>query len=228
MFLETVANLVKNGYCVNFEYCGELNRIVIGYEYEQLRVLNLRNMTTGETIYPNEISKTIPAFRRYLVDFTEDFSHSYEDILRMKGIGGFVLVFEDGRVCKVKTKEYCALHKTKDSVNNPKALFEACLYETSDDLRSIFHDDKVAIRSIENMENLVRKEYNHRYHVLQDFFNQNKDLSRKDYAIKGQSELKDMFSMAMNFYLGKCLGLKEWMMKNYRMFVNDTIKVESE
>jgi T4 RnlA family RNA ligase len=227
LLFSMVSNFVNYNYCVNFEYISPTNMIVIGYENPQLRILNVRNMTNGETLYPDEIWQMYLFLHNYLVHFTTDFNKTYEEILAMEGIEGFVLVFEDGRVVKCKTEKYCILHKTKDSVNNPKALFQACLYETSDDLRSMFHEDKVAIRLIDSMETLVRKEYNHRHHILQDFFNENKELSRKDYAIKGQKELGDMFSLGMNLYLGKDVGLKEWMMKNYRMFnISDTTTME--
>ncbi|MFN7096182.1 MAG: T4 RnlA family RNA ligase [Gammaproteobacteria bacterium] len=227
LLFANITMLVNDGYCVNFEYISPTNMIVIGYEKPQLRVLNIRDMDSGETFYPHEIWETMPLLHSYLVDFTTDFNKTYEEILAMEGIEGFVLVFEDGRVCKVKTEKYCILHKTKDSVNNPKALFQACLYETSDDLRSMFHGDKVAIGLIDSMETLVRKEYNHRHHILQDFFNENKELSRKEYAIKAQKELGDMFSLCMNPYLGKDIRLKEWMMKNYRMFnIFDTTTTE--
>lgn len=153
----------------------------------------------------------------------EGFKNKY--CMRVK----YDVVFKDGRVCKVKTEAYCALHKTKDSINNPKALFQACLFEASDDLRSLFHDDELAMKQITAMETLVRHEYNHRSAQLQKFYDENKLLSRKDFAILGQSVLKEAgtFSLAMNLYLGKEMGLRDWMMKNYRVFgINDVQLVQ--
>lgn len=225
IFDQTVLNRT-----VNMEWIAPNNRIVIGYAEPKLVILNVRDNKTGETFYPYDFWH-IESIRKYLVMYLTNLEvqYSYEEILAMTGIEGFVVLFDDGRVCKVKTEAYCVLHKTKDSINNPKALFQACLYETSDDLRSLFHDDVLAMQQIEAMENLVRFNYNHRSAQLQKFYNDNKHLSRKDYAILGQTELKEAgtFSLAMNLYLGKDMGLKDWMMKNYREFgITDAPELE--
>jgi len=217
---------------VNMEYCAPNNRIVIGYAEPHLTILNVRDNKTGEVFYPHDLYHN-RVLHKYLVPYLTNLEvqYGYDEILGMTGIEGFVVLFDDGRVCKVKTESYCVLHKTKDSINNPKALFQACLYETSDDLRSLFHDDELAMKQINAMETLVRKEYNHRSAQLQKFYDENKSLDRKDYAILGQSVLKDAgtFSLAMNLYVGKEMGLRDWMMKNYREFgITDVPVVEQE
>lgn len=230
---------------VNLEYCAPDNRIVIGYTEPKLTILSVRCNETGRTWYPYDMVRewydTLDDWicaSKYFVDYNVNHPVSihdrigtymtYEEILGMTGIEGFVVVFKDGRVCKVKTEAYCVLHKTKDSINNPKALFQACLYETSDDLRSLFHDDELAMKQITAMETLVRTNFNHISSQLQKFYDENKLLDRKSYAILGQQTFKDgTFSLAMNLYLGKDMGLKDWMMKNYREFgINDVPELE--
>jgi len=223
-FLTLIRNNVYAGYTVNFEWTGPSNRIVIGYKEHSLCILNIRDNRNGQTYYPDECEIRL---QEYVVAY-DTVRRTYEEILEMTGIEGFVVVFRDGRVCKVKTTSYCIAHRMKDSVNNPKALFQACLFETSDDLRSMFHDDELALSQISSMEALVRREYNHRSALLQKFYDDNKSLIRKDFAIKGQKELGDMFSLGMNLYLGKDIGLKEWMMKNYRAFGINEIHNEDE
>lgn len=232
---------------VNLEYCAPDNRIVIGYTEPKLTILSVRCNETGRTWYPYDMIRewfyTLDEWldaSKYFVDYNVNHPVSiddrigtymtYEEILAMTGIEGFVVVFKDGRVCKVKTEAYCVLHKTKDSINNPKALFQACLYETSDDLRSLFHDDELAMKQITAMETLVHTNFNHISSQLQKFYNENKLLDRKSYAILGQSTFKDgTFSLAMNLYLGKDMGLKDWMMKEYRRFgITDAPIMEPE
>lgn len=221
---------VKLDRTVNLEYCSDTNRIVIGYLEPKLTILNVRDNKTGETFYPHDLWEDEVA-RKYLVNYSTnlDVSYTYEEILGMTGIEGFVALFDDGRVVKIKTSAYCIAHRMKDSVNNPKALFQACLYETSDDLRSLFHDDELAMKQINAMETLVRTNFNHISSQLQKFYDQNKLLSRKDYAILAQSTFTDgTFSLAMNLYLGKEMGLKDWMMKNYREFgITDVPELEA-
>jgi RNA ligase len=222
---------VKLDRTVSMEFCAPHNRIVIGYMEPKLTILNVRDNKTGETFYPHDLWED-EIVRKYLVNYLTnlDVSYTYEQILTMNGIEGFVALFDDGRVVKIKTEAYCILHKTKDSINNPKALFQACLYETSDDLRSLFYDDPLAIQQITVMENLVRTNFNHISSQLQKFYDENKLLDRKSYAILAQSTFKDgTFSLAMNLYLGKDMGLKDWMMKNYRDFgINDVPNTVSE
>ena len=228
--LDYVFHLVCIGHTVNFEWIGETNRIVLGYPGHSLKILNSRRLDNGQTFLPNIHAKLNENYRKHLVSH-DTMQRSYEQIINMTGCEGFVVVWDDGTICKVKNNWYVKLHAVKSSINNPKALFQACLYETSDDLRSLFHDDELAMKQITAMETLVRHEYNHRSAQLQAFYEENKLLDRKSYAILGQSVLKEAgtFSLAMNLYLGKDMGLKDWMMKNYREFgINDVPVVESE
>jgi hypothetical protein len=79
------------------------------------------------------------------------------------------------------------------------------------------------------MEVKAKALYNRLHKLVDDFYQTNKDLSRKDYAILGQQELKadGVFSQAMNLFLGKDMGLKEHMIKNYKAFgIVDTAVTE--
>jgi len=225
--LMVVSEYIDDGYTVNFEWIGSSNQIVVRYPEHSLKVLSARNLLNGHTEYP-DISLQHQLSSKYVVscDYT---MRSYEEILDMTGVEGFVVLFNDGRLAKIKNNWYSKIHRCKDSVNNPKALFQACLYETSDDLRSLFHDDELAMKQITAMETLVRTNFNHISSQLQKFYDENKLLSRKDYAILAQQTFKDgTFPLAMNLYLGKDMGLKDWMMKNYREFGITDVQLESE
>lgn len=210
-----------HGYTVNMEYISPSNQIVIGYSKPMLKVLNARHKVTG---------KYVP--REYLVaTFGEDFVVNVHDIPvdgavflkeveNMKGIEGFVIQLSDGLMFKIKTDAYCILHHLKDSVNNPKRLWEACLMETSDDMRALFKDDPISIQKILDMEVKASNTYNYAHKKVSDFYETNKHLDRKSYAILGQSELlkENLFSLAMNLYIGRDMNLKEFLIKNYKQF----------
>ena len=69
------------------------------------------------------------------------------------------------------------------------------------------------------MEVFVAKIYNHLVKTVDEYYEHNKDLDRKDYAIKGQTELdKKEFSLAMLKYTGKPFSYKEIMKKWYKDF----------
>jgi RNA ligase len=213
-----IINCVQNNWTVNMEYVSPDNRIVIGYEKPSLVVLNVRDNATGEYI-PLEQTTIL---QKYWVDSlpipadVETFVKSvYES---QDNIEGFIFKFRDGKWVKVKTDKYCSLHKTKDSISSPRRLFEACVNEGADDLRGMLHGDVVAISQINEMEEKVAKIYNHLHKTLYEFYDANRGLDRKSYAILGQQELsKDgIFGLAMNLYVGKEVNLKEFMIKHYK------------
>jgi hypothetical protein len=116
----------------------------------------------------------------------------------------------------------------KDQINNPRRLFESVIMEQSDDLKALFLADPLAIVRIEEMEEKAKSLYNRLHKLVDSFYNENKELSRKDYAIKGQSELRadGVFSLAMNLYIGRDMGLKEHLIKNYKSYgIVDTTEI---
>lgn len=228
-----IGDMTEWGWTVNMEYCSPDNQIVLGYAKPMLRVLNVRSMITGEYLDEETILAEGCPKEMLVETFTPPSNvHEWvESVNHMKGREGFVVTLKDGTWFKLKTEEYSALHKTKDSVTIPRRLFEACVLEAADDLRGMFRDDPLSISRINEMEALVAKHYNHLSAVVDNFYQTNKELDRKSYAIKGQAELAadGVFSLAMNAYIGRPVDLKEFMIKNYKRFgIKDEEPVEVE
>lgn len=208
------------GYTVNLEWCSPEHRIVLGYMEPHLKVLNARSIKTGEYKTHNYLVGVFGEDRVIKNVETQDpvaFVASIPEML--DDIEGFVVTLDSGIRFKIKTLKYLSLHHAKDSINNPRRLFEAILDEGIDDLRSLFYTDPVAIMMIDEMQKKVDHLYNHMVNLVETFYDTNKHLERKDYAIKGQQELERMFfGLAMNRYLGKDPEYKIWMKKHYRDF----------
>jgi T4 RnlA family RNA ligase len=232
---------------VNMEYCAPTNRIVIGYMEPKLTILNVRSRISGRYINKEEVHRflTENSFEEQAALLNEVWVHSYPlgdgshetiyenyvDLKDLEGIEGYVLQLASGQHVKTKCEWYLVQHRAKDSVNNPRRLFEVVLEEASDDLRTLFHDDPLAIQQISEMEELVESLYNPLVDKVESFYSENKSLERKDYAIKGQSEftLKGEFGLAMNMYLGKPVDFKEHMKKNYKSYgIADIVAAEDE
>jgi T4 RnlA family RNA ligase len=148
------------------------------------------------------------SFVRGIPDMTED-------------IEGFVCqaINSDGLPIwfKVKTKKYCALHHCKDSISNPRRLFEVILSEGIDDVKSMFWDDPVVMGEIERMEAKTEALYNRMVAEVERFYESNKALDRKDYAIKAKAEVTPLyFSLAMNRYLGKAEDYKAFLVNRWK------------
>ncbi len=196
-------------------------RIIIGYEKQTLKILNVRNNADGSYVSLDEIRQSI----------SDDFivthhpipadPHAWiEEVYKMEGIEGFVVRLKDGKAFKLKTEPYSIQHRAKDGVTVPRRLFEACVMEATDDLKGLFSNDPIVLSQIQEMEEKVAKIYNHLAARLDAFYNANKHLDRKEFAILGQKELaKDgIFGLAMNRYIGREADLKDFMVKHYKDF----------
>lgn len=212
-------SMVSAGYTVNMEYMAPDNVIVICYDKPTLKVLNVRSTIDGSYLPVNEW-RISPQFCVNFHMIPADAETWVNGVYEMSGIEGFIVTLSDGTIFKIKTKSYSALHKTKDSINNPRSLWEVCVHEGADDIRALFHADALAVQRINEMEEKAAHVYNHIHQTVHAFFKENKDLDRKSYAILGQEKLnrEGLFSLAMNLYLGKECDIKSFLVKNYKRY----------
>jgi T4 RnlA family RNA ligase len=204
-FRQAITLSARSGYTTNMEYTGPDNRIVIGYPDERLTILNIRDCVDGHympyhTITRNpDLSKHL-VYNHQMLD-TKQFVLSIPD---MSGdIEGFIFVLKTGQWTKHKTEAYIRLHHAKDGIDTPRRLFECIINEEIDDLRSLFINDPVTITKIEMMEAQVIPKYNQLILTIDQFYEDNKHLSRKEYAILGTSINDGLFALKMTKYLGK-------------------------
>jgi len=220
--LEYCEHLESRGYTVIMEYTSPKNRIVLPYEKCDLVVLGVRNRETLEFMSYDEIMEM--GLNVYAAE-----NHSVYDvptfvdmIPSFKGIEGYVIRLNDGTMVKCKTDEYVSLHHAKDSITAPRRLMDVVLQEASDDLRQMFSDDEQALAEIENMEVFVSNLVNHLMKPVNRFYEVNKELERKEFAIKGQEELsREQFSLVMGLYSGKEIDYKEFISRNHKKFLVD-------
>lgn len=218
-FRSAIQFVEGEGYTVNMEWCSPIHRIVIGYTKPQLTVLNARDRKTGEYMPYHMIQAYFGGntVERVVVKDPVAFVTSIPTMT--DDIEGYVVRMKSGQRVKIKTEKYLSLHHAKDSVNNPRRLYEAILDEGIDDLRSMFYTDVVAMKMIDEMQIKVDHCYNSMVNIVEKFYESNKHLDRKDYAIKGQSALSRLyFGLAMTRYLEKPVDYKAFMKKSYAAF----------
>lgn len=214
-----IHSVVLLGNTVNLEWCAPDNRIVVDYLEPVLTVLNIRHNQSGEYMAFNNIAGTYPEIeKRHVeiinVDDPVDFVNS---IASVKGVEGYVVRLSSGQRVKIKTEWYSAQHRAKSSIDSPLHLFEAVLEETSDDLRSLFHDRPLIIKQIDEMEQKVDGLYNHLVAQVERFYERNKHMDRKDYAVLGKKELdRKLMKLVMLKYLCKEVDYKAFCKKHYR------------
>lgn len=222
-------------YTVNMEFISPQNRIVIGYPEEKLVVLNIRHNETGQYLVGKEALSMFPDVAKYWVEYrtyrTDDPYDGFVDrIVNEEGVEGYVFEMYDGQKVKVKTKWYLTLHHTKDSLNSNRRLFECVINETTDDLRSLFHDDPVAIQRIKDMEDKIIPVFDHMVVSVESYYEANKHLSRKEYAILGQTIDDGLFKLKMDKYTGRVVDYKAFSISHPEFYKvrDDVVQVSEE
>lgn len=229
--LEFITDYVKSDYTVNFEWTAPNNQIVLCYREPELRILNIRHNVTGEYVDFKELLKN-PVFAKYAVDVFESPESNIEDWVKsvylMTGIEGYVGVTKSGQMFKIKTDWYSNLHRTKDSVNNNKALVLVCAENAVDDLKQMLRDDKEALYKIDVFYDYFSKCVNNIYQNILVGYNQNKNKDRKDFAVSmnklfGAKTVE--FIIVMNCYINnsppKVDDIIYWVKKNPEKYIPD-------
>ncbi len=204
---------------VNLEWCSAKNRIVLSYETPQLIVLNVRSNVTGE--YSNIGSMIMNDYSAPPVDMkgltAEEFINQVPDM--SDDIEGFVVKMRSGLWFKIKTNKYKSLHHCKDSVNNPRRLFEVIVDGGIDDIKDLFRDDKLLMTQIDDMEKKVNNIYNQMVQEVETFYTQHHRLDRKDYAILAKSSVTPLyFGHVMSLYLDKDINYSGWLKSKWKEF----------
>ncbi len=203
--------LASSGECtVNMEWVSPENRIVVGYQEPELRILNSRWLKTGA--YNPEISAPaldIPDFPSFIWSIPDG----------IKDVEGYVLIFRNGQRVKVKTNWYLALHRVGRKLSNPRRIYEAILEETVDDMKSLFKDDPVELGKLEGMEERISAIYHETKAKVEDFWDVNHDRPRKDYAVFAQESLTPFqMKLAMIRFGGKQVNYKKELKLKYKEF----------
>jgi RNA ligase len=222
--IKYLEHMENEGYSVSLEWTSPVHRIVLPYQEDKLTVLHVRNRNTGKVLSYSQVIKTMLSFDPLVIGYMvpcyaiDDVSAFVDSIPAKTGVEGYIIVV-DGVLTKHKTDWYCSLHNLKDDINSPKKRFIVVVNEGHDDARANFSYDAYMIKLIDEMELKVKAIYRDIDKYVTGFYNANRHLERKDYAIKGTAELERLyFSLAMNLYLGKENDYKAWMIKHYKEF----------
>ena len=221
----------KNNLTVNMEWTSPDNQIVLFYPESSLRILNMVNNKNGKILIAENIDKENLVNKDIFVKSHKIPNMSLDDIIENirneQGNEGYILEFFDSEynthLVKVKNIWYVNLHQIKSNLNTTSKIIETIIDETSDDVRVLFAEDKHFLDNITRLENVVSPRISRIEADVEKFYSDNKELSRKDYAIKAQAELQPYMSLAMNLYIGKETNYKEFFKKQIDKIFSDII-----
>ncbi|WNL62956.1 RNA ligase [Citrobacter phage Ci1] len=191
-FKEALKDVTNQDKTVNMEWVSPENRIVLGYSEPALIVLNIRDNKTGEYLDPQTIFR-INGLRGNVVQMFEPDADPEAWVKRTResiGIEGYVAVMKNN-IFKLKTDWYCSLHHTKDSISNPKRLWECCAENATDDLRQMFEADKVSLERINEFDQLYADSFSEALCYVKNFYDKHRGQDRKSFAVAGQIATKE-------------------------------------
>lgn len=183
-----------DNYNLLFEYISYNNQIVVNYNVDTLRLIQVRDLE-GKFIDLNDIDLD-PKFIVKSVNLTLD---EILDIVENStdDIEGFVVYFTDSTIVKFKTLEYLRKHKLLTNNPTKKELVNMIINETIDDYIANLQGTKYSVISNFNSQVIDKINYYQKYIKEFDY-----SLDRKSFAIQNRNNPD--FSLLM-----KCYGVAD-------------------
>lgn len=183
----------SSGWTVNMEYVAPDNRIVVEYTEAKLVVLNARNRDTG-TYYPFDM---IP--KEYFVG-SQDIS-VLDNVANATDIEGYVVVDDNNQWMKIKCDWYLLRHRARNFTESPRAFVELVLRDESDDVLALVANQPTVHEDLLHIRHMVVERANMYINTVTSFFEANRTLEQKEFALKAKSDLDPFeFSLAMVYY----------------------------
>lgn len=183
-----IQNSFKDRYTIIFELVSPKNQIVLSYDTTELRVLQIRNLDTGEYLKWDRESISFIESKGIKCAAQQELI-SIDVLLNLKttmrAIEGWVITFEDGMKAKIKTDEYLALHGLFTNVTRENVLIEIILNDEIDDVIGRAQGEKLDF--ILEITEKVQHKFNHlvqEYKELRRKYFQDFEEDRKKFAMK--------------------------------------------
>lgn len=187
-----------------FEFTSPNARIVLPHKEDEMYLLHARENVTGRYLTHEELIRWANPHGVAVVAniLTDDFN--IDDLLAYvetaEGIEGYVIQFENGDMVKIKTPWYLALHHTV-TFTRERDVAEMILNETIDDYKSYLTEVGVSHDKVIDIENRIVKIMNDLQSSVESMANVDKDLDRKDFAIKNR--MNPLFALMIKHYCGE-------------------------
>lgn len=202
------------GATVIFELTSPANRIVVGYEATEMRLLHIRNNITGDYWPAHLLELRAEQSGASLVyEPSLSVAEALASLPAMEGAEGFVLQFANGDMVKAKCPWYLNLHRTV-SFTRERDIAEAALEERLDDIKSALSTIGVDLAAVNAVEHRVKQGLL----VAQDVVATTvkwagiEGRDRKAFAIANNGSA--YFGLLMAAFQGKEPDYKDWFRKN--------------
>lgn len=162
---------INMGYTPVFEIVSPHNQIVLSYTDTELRLLQVRK-PNGEYVKYSTLVQRANEHGMKLSHVLPDHYHDLDKLLALKLteelIEGYVVVFEDGQMAKIKTEWYMQLHGLVTEGTRENLLIKTILDDNIDDVLSQLVGDSEKRTFIEETTNLVTHHFNHHVALIKE------------------------------------------------------------
>lgn len=197
-------DLIRDNFTPIFEWCSLKQQIVIPYENDELVLLAVRNMTTGDYMSYEDLAAlgqkydiSVVETHSSITDVSEFIAHTRD----LKGMEGYVVDFGNYRV-KLKAEEYCKLHSVVSSTQSERQVVSLFLDDAIDDVIPMLPEEiskrlldfakKIAVA----VDKMIKDAKDHAQSHIDG------GMSRKDYAalVLGNNNMKPLGFLYMNAF----------------------------
>lgn len=178
-----IKDCYKQRFVPLFELVSPRNQIVISYSQEELILLNIRNLDTGEYMKFEDMERLA---KEYNINYAKRSFFSYKELLNIvynaENIEGFVCI-KDNTFFKLKTKWYLSLHTLIGDIKED-IIFNLVLEDKIDDLLSNLSGTKK--QEIEALVKVINNKVNDKIKEANNLFEKYKALNfnRKEFALQ--------------------------------------------
>lgn len=163
--------LLRLGYTPVFEIVSPHNQIVLNYPDTELRLLQVRRLD-GSYVKYKTLALRATEYNMKLSYVLPDDYHDLDKLLALKlteeDIEGYVLVFEDGQMAKVKTEWYMQLHGLVTEGTRENLLIKTILDDNIDDVLAQLVGVSEKRTFIEETMRVVSHHFNHNVALIKE------------------------------------------------------------
>lgn len=160
-YIRFCTDLFNRGLTPTFEFTSPNNRIVVKYDKTELTLLQVRDNVTGVYLDIQEVAKgydiTVLASEYSNGD---NFDELLKKIETMEDVEGFIVMFENGDMVKIKTPWYIGLHHSV-TFKRYRDIAKLVLSESLDDFRGFLalkDYDGICTATIDSIEKTILDE----------------------------------------------------------------------
>jgi RNA ligase len=198
-----VESIMDDNKTAIFELISPFNQIVLPYNETELRLLQIRDNTTGEYASTSLMHSYLKLYdlQKMMAEEFEVHEYTWDKLLELQqteqNIEGWIVTLEDGQMLKCKTRWYfSAHHLTTDNVTRENLLLELVLTDKLDDVLCVVQGEKK--KYLEEMSAKIQHYFNHKvteYKSLRGLYFNKFQEDRKEFAMKHKNH--ELFNAVM-------------------------------